>query len=288
MKVLVIGASGMLGSSVFRQLSLRWPGEVFGTIRSSESLKFFRAHLHDNIKIGIDISDPYVLINLLNSLRPQVVVNCVGLVKQLKTSSSPLDAIPINALFPHKLHALCQLTNSRLIHISTDCVFNGEGGGYTESDISNASDLYGRTKFLGEVLGNNALTLRTSIIGHELQSNRSLVDWFLASKGPIRGFTKAIFSGLPTCILSDIIADCIECYTELSGLYHVSSHPISKYDLLSLINKVYNKNAIIHADDSLVIDRSLNCDRFTSATGVTIPEWDELVDRMWYDFKANV
>ena len=213
-------------------------------------------------------------------MRPDVVVNCVGLVKQLADANDPLQAVPINTLLPHRLAALCLATGARLVHISTDCVFSGAKGNYLETDFPDAYDLYGRSKLLGEVDYPHAITLRTSIIGHELSGHRSLVNWFLAQQGAVKGFTRAIFSGLPTVELATVVRDFVLPLKELHGLYHVSAKAINKFDLLQLLAKAYGKNIEIIPSANLVIDRSLNSSRFKDATGYLSGEWSTLVQRM--------
>jgi dTDP-4-dehydrorhamnose reductase len=212
-----------------------------------------------------------------------VVINCIGLVKQLAEANDPIVALPINAMLPHRLVRLCALANARLIHVSTDCVFNGSRGNYQEADISDAQDLYGKSKYLGEVAAPNAITLRTSIIGHELASAHGLVDWFLSQQGPIKGYSRAIFSGLPTVELARVVSEVVIPTPALSGVYHVASPAISKFELLRLVSEVYGKSIVIDADESVVIDRSLNPERFRLATGYVAPAWPELVKSM-HDF----
>jgi dTDP-4-dehydrorhamnose reductase len=175
---------------------------------------------------------------------------------------------------------MCALAGARLIHMSTDCVFDGQQGRYTEADVSNAQDLYGRSKFLGEVDYPHAVTLRTSIIGHELGSHHGLVDWFLSQKQGVKGFSRAVFSGLPTVELARVMRDYVIPNPGLRGVYHVSAEPIDKYSLLKILAEVYGKNIPIEPDDKLVIDRSLDSTRFRQATGYRPPTWPELVRRM--------
>ena len=286
MKIMVLGASGMLGNAVVRVLSEKKDCEVFGTVRSGSANRFFAREIAGRMLTGVDVENHDALVNTFTRVRPDVVVNCVGLIKQLADADDPLLAIPINSLLPHRLARLCDLTGSRLVHMSTDCVFSGAKGGYREDDPSDAKDLYGKSKFLGEVNYPHAITLRTSIIGHELQSAHGLIGWFLSQQEQCRGFTKAIFSGFPTAVLAQIIRDVVIPRPELHGLYHVAARPISKYDLLSLVAKIYGKPIDIIPDDSLVIDRSLNADRFHAATGYVAPEWPELIKIMhgYYKF----
>lgn len=284
MRVLVLGVSGMLGNAMYRKLSDGGEIEVFGTARSSSVQRFFAPEMASQIIAGVDVENQDSLARVFAEVRPQVVVNCVGLIKQLADADDLLQALPINAMLPHRLARLCELGGARLVHVSTDCVFAGTKGNYRESDPSDASDLYGKSKFLGEVAYPHTITLRTSIIGHELSSARGLVGWFLSQEGPVKGYTKAIFSGLPTVELARVVSDVVLPRPELSGLYHVASAPIAKYDLLKLVADAYGKQIEIVADDALVIDRSLNAERFRDATGYVAPPWPELVRRM-YEFK---
>lgn len=281
MKILVLGATGMLGHAVVRVLSENPEFDVSGTVRAESGKRFFPPHLAERLVTGVDVENQDSLTQALISSRPDVVINCIGLVKQLAQADDPLQALPINALLPHRLAKLCNLANARLVQISTDCVFSGTTGNYVESDFPNAYDLYGRSKLLGEVGYENSITLRTSIIGHELHSPHSLIDWFLAQQGTCRGYTSAIFSGLPTVVLAQIIRDVVIPRPELFGLYHVSADPISKYDLLQLVAKVYEKEIQIVPDDSLKIDRSLDSSRFRAATGYIPPDWEKLVNSMF-------
>ncbi|MDQ3270868.1 MAG: SDR family oxidoreductase, partial [Pseudomonadota bacterium] len=229
---------------------------------------------------GVDVENIDSLTRLFARVRPDVVVNCVGLIKQLAGVDDPLVAIPINAILPHKIANLCDVAGARFVHISTDCVFSGDRGMYTEGDICDATDLYGRSKYLGEVDYPNAITLRTSIIGHELAGTQSLVGWFLSQTVKVMGFRRAIFSGLPTVELARVIRDHVIPRPELHGLYHVSASPINKFDLLSLVAQTYEKNIEIVSDDHLMIDRSLDSTRFRGITGYKPPDWPELVRRM--------
>lgn len=280
MKILVLGASGMLGNAMLRTLAATPGLVVHGTARSAVTLERFDAKLAKSIVTGVDVENADALAALFADVRPAVVINCIGLVKQLAQADEPLQAIPINALLPHRLARLCQLVGARLIHISTDCVFDGRKGGYIESDPPDAQDLYGRSKLLGEVYQPHTITLRTSIIGHELGSVHGLVDWYLSQQGQVRGYRQAIFSGLPTVELAQVVRDHVLPRPELHGLYHVAAEPINKYELLKLIGSTYGKTTAIEPDDKLVIDRSLNAERFRATTGYIAPPWPELVTRM--------
>ncbi len=276
----MLGITGMLGNAVFR-LFAQSPGFVtHGTARSAGSLRNFDEALRSHIHVGIDVEQHDHLAHIFSRVRPDVVINCIGLVKQLAEADDPLAALPINALLPHRLARLADLAGARLVHVSTDCVFTGRQGHYRESDAPDALDLYGRSKLLGEVDEPNAVTLRTSIIGHELSSAHGLVGWFLAQDGCVRGFTRAVFSGLPTVELAKVIRDYVLPRPDLRGLWHVSSDPIAKYDLLQLVKTAYGKPIEIVRDEQLVIDRSLDSTRFRVATGWQPAPWAELVDSM--------
>jgi dTDP-4-dehydrorhamnose reductase len=276
----VLGASGMIGSSLIRVISESSNYEVWGTVRSDRVKQFFSEPIANNLVSDVDVENHDVLLKMLKQLRPDVIVNCVGLTKHKPEGDNPLISIPINALMPHRLAKLCALIGARLVHISTDCVFSGEKGGYVESDFTDARDVYGKSKALGEVDYPHTITLRTSTIGHELKSAYGLLDWFLSQNKSCKGYNSAIFSGVPTVILSQIIRDIVIPYKELSGIYHVAAKSINKYELLKLIAKVYGKSTQIIYDESVVIDRSLNADKFRAATGYVAPEWPELIREM--------
>ncbi|PKO38922.1 MAG: NAD(P)-dependent oxidoreductase [Betaproteobacteria bacterium HGW-Betaproteobacteria-18] len=280
MKILVLGASGMLGNAMLRILSEDAAHEVFGTARSALVRRHFAAPLAAKIICGIDVENIDSLARLFGELRPQLVVNCIGLVKQLSNADDPLQALPINALLPHRLARLCALLDARLVHVSTDCVFDGSQGNYRETDRSNADDLYGRSKYLGEVAYQHTITLRTSIIGHELDGAHGLVNWFLAQERRVKGYRRAIFSGLPTVELARVVRDVVLPRTDLFGLYHVAAAPIAKYELLKLVAEAYRKVIDIEPDDNVLIDRSLDASRFHAATGYIAPAWPDLVAQM--------
>jgi dTDP-4-dehydrorhamnose reductase len=280
-KVLVLGVTGMLGNAVFRVFSADIECETWGTLRNGAVVRQFPESSQARLLVGIDVLDQDALAAVLAKVRPDVVINCIGLIKQLADSKDPLAALPINAMLPHRLARLCALSGARLIHVSTDCVFSGRKGGYLESDISDADDLYGKSKYIGELHDlSHAITLRTSIIGHELGTSYALVDWFLSRQGSVRGFTKAVFSGLPTVELARVMKDFVVPHSGLNGLYHIAAEPITKFDLLSLVAAEYGKQIDILSDDELVIDRSLDGSRFRDATGYVAPAWPELIRRM--------
>ncbi|MFG0806998.1 dTDP-4-dehydrorhamnose reductase family protein [Pseudomonas fluvialis] len=282
MRVLVLGVSGMLGHAVLDVFAQDSSFEVWGTLRSGAALGSFAKALHARLLVGVDVLDQDALVSALDRVRPDVVINCVGLIKQLADAKDPLSALPINAMLPHRLAKLCSLAGSRLIHVSTDCVFSGRKGGYVETDIPDAEDLYGKSKHIGELYElRHAVTLRTSIIGHELGSNCSLVDWFLSQSAPVRGYAKAIFSGLPTVELARVMKDYVIPNPELYGLYHVSAEAIDKLSLLRLVAKVYGHKIEITPDEQVCIDRSLDSSRFKLITGYVPPSWSTLVEKMY-------
>lgn len=279
-RVLVLGGSGMLGHAVFRVLAAAPEVEAFATLRSDAPRRFFDAALQDRLVSGIDALDTDALAACLARVRPELVVNCVGLVKQLGTAADPLAALPVNALLPHRLARLCALLGARLIHVSTDCVFRGDRGGYTEQDRPDADDLYGRSKLLGEVDAAHAVTLRTSIIGRELGTRHGLVEWFLGAAGPVRGFTRAVFSGLTTDELARVILRYVLPDRTLTGVWHVAAAPVNKHDVLLLLRDAYGRSTEILPDAGPVIDRSLDASRFRAATGYVAPSWPEMIRAM--------
>lgn len=281
MNILIFGATGMLGHAVFRVLSNDRRFNVFGTIRDTSLKKYFPINTLNNLITDIDAEDSENLKNAFDISKPAVVINCIGVIKQLSSAKNALETIPLNTLLPHRLAFMCQKYSARLILISTDCVFSGKRGNYGESDTPDCDDLYGRSKLLGEIVDlPNTLTIRTSIIGHELKGGHSLVNWFLNSGNSVKGYSNAFFSGLPTNELAVVLKDIIIRYPELFGLYHVGGDRISKYDLLKLIATIYQIDIGIIESKEVNIDRSLNHQKFSSATNYKPKKWPELIEAM--------
>lgn len=284
MNVLIMGGAGMLGHKMFQILRERLP-EVWCSIR--EPLPGVSLFNEGNVITHIDVADWTALERLLRDRRPRVIVNCVGVIKQRALAKSAVPSIAINALLPHRLAELAASWHGRLIHFSTDCVFSGERGNYTESDLWDARDLYGQTKALGEVTtAANALTLRTSIIGRELSQFHSLLEWFLAQAErhvPIKGYTRALYSGVTTNYLASLVATLIEYHPALHGLYQVTSETISKYDLLRLLARAYHLGVTIDPEDHFFCNRSMRGDKFFAATSCHTPPWADLVAQVAQD-----
>jgi dTDP-4-dehydrorhamnose reductase len=277
MRVLILGGTGMLGHKLCQRFRDRF--DTWVTTRGSLDYPVHEAIFPEHVICKVDVSNFDDVIKAMALAEPHIVVNCVGVIKQLL--SDPMTFISINSLYPHKLANLCRACDARLIHISTDCVFSGEKGWYNESDKTDATDLYGMTKRLGEVPA-PALTLRTSIIGPELNTKNGLLEWFL-SQSKCKGFERAIFTGFTTRALSDIIAGVIEYHPQLSGIWHVSSDPISKANLLRLIKRVYNLDTDIEPDESFVCDRSLDSKKFRNEVGFEPKSWQQMIEEMHWD-----
>lgn len=288
LRVLVLGATGMLGSTIFRNFSADSSLATFGTMREPGGARHFAPELRDALIPNVHLEGETGMLAAFAHARPHVVVNCVGIIKQLPNANDHLESLAINSSLPHRLAKYSSMVGARFVHFSTDCVFSGSKGGYTEDDFPDAYDLYGRTKFLGEVNYENAITLRTSIIGHELASAKSLVDWFLGQSREVKGYRKAVFSGLPTIEVARVVRDLIIPNPRLHGLYHLSVDPISKYDLLRLVAETYGKDIAITPDDKVIIDRSLNSDRFRSATGFEPRPWTDLIKTMHAEHNATI
>ena len=280
MKVLVFGASGMIGSAMFRVISAKIGWQVWGTLRSDEAQRFFSGDQQDKLVTGVDVEKHDALVRTFARVNPDVVLNCIGLTKHHKEAEDPQMALPLNALLPHRMADLCAVAGARLIHVSTDCVFAGTKGNYGEADAPDAGDVYGKSKHLGEVDYPHAITLRTSTIGHELQSAYGLLEWFLSQQESCKGFNRAIFSGLPNTEFARVVRDVVIPRPDLHGLYHVGADPVGKYALLKLIANVYGKQIDIVRDDEFMIDRSLNSVRFNQATGYKPAAWPELIQSM--------
>lgn len=270
----------MLGHKLYQRLSGRY--EVFGTVRGDfSSVSASGIFEESSIIPQIDATEGSSVKKALETVRPDCVINAVGLVKQVPSSSDTIQNLLLNAVFPQRLLELSEAFGYRLISISTDCVFDGKRGNYSESDVADARDVYGLTKFLGEVDGKNALTIRTSIIGRELNSQHSLLEWFISNRGKaVKGYVNAIYSGFPTIVLADIISGLIADHPLLTGLYHVASDPISKFDLLTLVNEEYGLGIDLEPDKDYVIDRSLDPTRFRQTINFTSAAWPEMIKKM--------
>ncbi len=275
----------MLGSSLYKNLSLNPDLDVYGTIRSKKRYTnhFFTKQDKTNI-YELDIHKSVKeLKTILKDIKPDVVINCIGKIPQKESIES--EIIQLNSLLPHQISTCCEEISAKLIHFSTDCVFSGKKGFYDEDDIPDAEDLYGRSKLQGEVHSSNHLTIRTSIIGHEIETKTSLVEWFLSQEENISGYSRAIFSGFPCNFYSKILIDYIFPRKELSGILHVSSNPISKYNLLMIVKRVYDKNTHIELDENYKSDKSLDSSKFQRMTGFRSPEWEFLVRHMYQDYE---
>lgn len=276
-RILVVGASGMLGHEAVRVLAPDF--EVWGACRRPELLPDLGIP-NDRILGGLDATDTESAYALVDSVRPDLVLNAVGIVKQQAAAKAAIPSIQVNSLWPHVLADACERGGARMVHVSTDCVFSGARGMYTETDVPDAFDLYGRSKLLGEVADReNVVTLRTSIIGWQLGEPTGLLGWFAAHRDePLKGYTRAVFSGLTTRALTEVVRDVVLPDEGLSGLWHVSVEPIDKYALLTMLASRLGWDVEIAPVSQPVIDRSLDSTRFRARTGWAPPSWDGLLD----------
>jgi dTDP-4-dehydrorhamnose reductase len=283
-KVLILGAGGMLGHMAVRVLGENF--EVFGTTRGDASSlptleKFLKK---DSWITGVNVLNDDEVDRVLNTIRPDAVINCVGLVKQKMDNSSYLESIEINALLPHKLFSLCEKYNSKLIQVSTDCVFTCDPGIKNQDDVPNATDLYGRTKFLGEVDYGTALTIRTSIVGRQISGQESFFEWVLNQTGKVaNGYANALYTGLTTFSLSNVISEILSNHFSLSGLWQIASEPISKFELMNKLNHEMSLDIDIREDFDFRCDRRLNGSPFHEKTMIKIPTWDSMVQQFAND-----
>ncbi len=286
MRVLILGGDGMMGHQLYR--FLRTGHEVRVTLRRNEG-DYARFNLFEPAEAcyGIEVTTPEPLKRIMGAFRPQAVVNCVGIVKQRATAKEAIPSITINALLPHQLALLCEEHSARLLHLSTDCVFSGRQGNYRENDFPDADDLYGRTKLLGEVTEPHCLTLRTSIIGWELSRKKSLLEWLVAQSGKIKGFTKAIYSGFSTMEMARLIERLLVDFPAASGMYHVSSEPISKYDLLVRMNERLGLGLTIEPEEEFFCDRSLDSARFREEFAYRPPAWETMIKELCDRYREN-
>lgn len=276
MKILILGAYGMLGHKMFQVLCKTF--DVYATCRSFRT-EWTHLLPEERLIANVHAENFNSILKAFAHVQPDVVINCIGIVKQLDAARDPIPSIEINALLPHKLNLLCQARGARLFHFSTDCVFSGEKGNYTREDFSDARDLYGKSKYLGEIGEKGSLTIRSSIIGRELGTPTGLVEWFLGQKGNnVKGFSKAIYTGFTTLVMANLVGDLIAHHPDLSGVWQVASQPITKYDLLNLINDKMQLNIEIEKDEDFMCDRSLSGDLFSRKTGIVPPSWNDMID----------
>ena len=279
MKILILGGDGMLGHQLLRHFSRSHDVRV--TVRRPlEAYTQFGLFNRSNTFDEIDVRAFEEVSAAAARFRPDAIVNAVGIVKQRAEAAEAIPSIEINALFPHRLAAWCREHAVRMVHMSTDCVFSGRAGNYRETDAADPDDLYGRSKLLGEVGAAPCLTLRTSIFGPELLRKVGLFEWLLAQQERIRGFRRAVYSGFTTLEMARIIERLLTSFPDAAGLYHVSSAPINKCELLELVNRKLRLGKNIVPDDAVVYDRSLDSTRFRRDFGYTPPSWEAMAEEL--------
>lgn len=276
----------MLGHQLL--MLLREHHDVKVTLRQEfAAYRNFPQFTPENSFSGVDVRVSDRVLAVLSDFHPHAVVNAVGIVKQRPEGLEVIPNLEINALLPHRLWLICRAIGARFIHISTDCVFSGLRGHYREDDRPDPVDIYGHSKLLGEVAERGAITLRTSIIGLALARNTSLIDWFLLQDKRVAGYRNAIFSGFTTKELSRVMQSLLEQYPDASGLYHLSSSPISKYELLVQLKSRLGRSLEIVPDDEIRIDRSLDSSRFRGQFNYSPPSWSEMLDELAEDIRRK-
>tara|TARA_B100000925_G_scaffold290821_1_gene276968 strand:+ start:1174 stop:2043 length:870 start_codon:yes stop_codon:yes gene_type:complete len=283
-KILIFGGNGMLGSELASYLVKKNEFKIYLTVRNLKSIRAYNFVKKCKIYHSIDVLNNFIVEKIIKKTKPDIILNCIGLIKQKFNIKNSKNIFLVNSLFPRYLSYLSKIYKYRLIHFSTDCVFSGRIGNYTEQNFCDADDYYGISKFLGEDVDEKNVIIRTSIIGHELNSKKSFLNWFLNQKGSVRGYSKSIFSGFPTYELAKIVYVYFIKNQKLKGLFHLSSNPISKYDLLLIIKKVYNKRIKIFKDKKVIVDRSMNSTKFRDLTKFKPRLWSDMIHDM-YNFQ---
>ncbi|MCX5848960.1 MAG: SDR family oxidoreductase [Deltaproteobacteria bacterium] len=280
MRIIILGGTGMLGHQLWKYLPSCFP-DTFVTIRYGRG-DYGNSNLYQSERVieNMDVSDLNRVTGVLKAIQPNVILNCIALTPRREKTDNPIPSIFLNALFPHQLAKLAGDIRARLIHFSTDCVFDGVAGHYKDNSLTNATDLYGRTKALGEIKANHVLTLRSSFIGRELKGGTELLEWFLAQKGEVRGFKNAIYTGFTTLEISRVIERLLQSYPDAAGLYNVSSDPINKYDLLKLIAKKMRPGIKVLPEKQFRCDRSLDSTRFRKEFDYNPPNWGNMVEEL--------
>lgn len=286
-RVLVLGAAGMLGHKLVQRLSRTFT--TFGSIRQAtppDGAAARAAYEKAQLIFNIDASVPEHLDRALDAAQPTVVVNAIGIVKQTEAAKDPIAQISINALLPHQIAQACRSRGRRIrfIHFSTDCVFSGQRGPYSEKETPDPQDLYGRSKLLGEVGGPKCLTIRSSLVGRELRGRSSLIEWVMSQRGGrIKGYTGALYTGFTTAAMSDIVARLISDFPDLDGVWHVASEPIDKYRLIQIVNDEFRLGIDIQRDESFLCDRRLDGRRFAEKTQYLAPPWEKMIEDLRND-----
>lgn len=281
MKILVLGAGGMIGHKMYQVLSMEYPETYACFKRGFDEYKELGLFNQSYVIDDIDVYEFGKLEKMLNQLRPNVILNCVGITLRKKEIQNLEYCLEVNSLMPHRLKCWSAQNNAYLVHFSTDCVFDGAIGEYTENSPPSAKDNYGKTKYLGEVLGPRCLTLRGSMIGRELYGKTELLEWALAQRGKtIKGYANALYSGVTTSIMAELVTRILKLPSRLEGVYQVSSEPISKLDLLRKINHVFDLKMQIDEDCSYVSKKDLNSSKIRREIGFVCPSWDEMINQL--------
>lgn len=271
-RLLILGGNGLLGHHIWGKALGDSRFEVKATVRESR-LDSLPSEYQPSV-VAYDVRDEAGFVEIVKTFSPQAVINCAGITKHIQ--ANPEEAIFVNSLAPHRLARICADHAARLVHISTDCVFSGNKGNYSENDLPDPPDVYGRSKLLGEVGDAPHITLRTSFIGRELDTKYGLLEWFLSQKGQANGYRRAIWSGLGAPALARLLLE-IALRPDLTGLWHVGGESIDKYHLLLKLKEIFQKdNVDIKPVDEPVIDRSLDSRRFAE-TGLSVPSLNEMI-----------
>ena len=278
MRIIILGASGLIGHKLLQKLSNDF--DVYATLhRSKESYGLMPLFSGQNIIDEVDVSDFENVSAILHSVNPNVILNCIGITPRKDEINNLYKVIKINSLFPHQLANWAKVNNKRVIHFSTDCVFNGSTGNYTENSLTTAEDVYGRTKALGEINYSHTLTIRSSFIGQELFGKTELLDWFLNQEGKrINGFTNTLYSGVSTNFMTHVVKTIILNAPELSGLYQLApDKPISKYELLCIAKRAFDVNIEIIPENEYVHTPTLNGSKLKDNIKINVPSWKEMM-----------
>lgn len=278
-RVLVVGANGLLGHSVVRELSPALDVWALTRQPATSSHLLARWLRIDRWIGGIDVRQDEELSQVLTRCRPQIVINCAGVIKQ--RLSSPREMWRLNAEVPHRLAHLTHQVGARLIHVSTDCVFDGARGSNRECDHPNATDLYGMSKAAGEPKGEHVLTIRSSHVGFEVTPGPSLLSWVMSRRGnAVDGYVNAKYSGVSTPTFARALRMLVEMSHPLSGVFHLASGPITKSSLLEMLNSTMRLNLSIIPVAEPKIDRTLDARAFEARTGFRVPTWDDMVSEI--------
>jgi len=281
LKILILGAGGMLGHKLYQTLSKTYDDVIPVFRKNKEHYHKFNLYKPEKMIGNTDVTDQSKLLAVLNSVKPDIICNCIGKTTRKINSEDSQSVIYLNSFLPHFISKWSSENNSYFIHFSTDCVFSGKNGPYKPNDFRDSRDLYGLSKILGETNSKYGLTIRTSIVGREIENQTEFFEWIFSSKNKsVSGYKNVFYSGVTTNYLSEVVAQLITKDSKSHGLLQVASPPISKLNLIKKVNSLFGLGMKINTDASKVSNKILSPVKFTITSGIKTQTWDEMLNTL--------